>query len=83
MLQAHEIDLAGKKGNYDLVSIDQNGPGGEGSVDTFGNVWVKVGEEGIDVGPSGPPGIIVIEGAGSMTTSTFEALSTSMNASID
>ena len=31
-------------GDGDLVSVDQNGPGGEGSVDTFGNVWVKVGE---------------------------------------
>ena len=39
-------------------------------------VWVKVGEEGIELGPEGAPGVIPIEGAASMTTSAFEAFGT-------
>jgi len=39
-------------------------------------VWVKVGEEGIEIGPADSPGIIGLEGAGSMTTSAFEFFGT-------
>jgi hypothetical protein len=39
-------------------------------------VWVKVGEEGIDIGPADGPGFIDIEGAGTMTTKAFEFFGT-------
>lgn len=75
-----EVDLDVSFG--DLFDKIQGGFMGhfEGRNGNFGfgvdYMWVKVGEEGIELGPEGGPGVLPVEGTGSMTTSAFELFGT-------